>query len=206
MAHANDFSHRGKPVALPPSYISTTQKPPLYRIVYSGSARRLILTRMCLNKFVGTEGIKSETSKYAGTSNSFAAPWLVPLSRQKQWVFAVSGALIALSASLRGGWRTRCHARCSGGCKTRICCISMTLHCFPCRCPTNEALATLWQVAQCQRILAEREGFEPPVAFRPQRFSRPPVSTAHAPLRGPANSLAIQRRETNWQRVDAPAR
>src|SRR5437879_7208149 len=31
--------------------------------------------------------------------------------------------------------------------------------------------------------LAEREGFEPPVPFRVQRFSRPPVSTAHTPLR-----------------------
>src|SRR5579872_4422213 len=31
--------------------------------------------------------------------------------------------------------------------------------------------------------MAEREGFEPPVAFRPQQFSRLPVSTAHAPLR-----------------------
>ena len=193
-------------MALPPSYISTTQKPPLYRIVYSGSARRLILTRMCLKKFVGTEGIKSETSKYAGTSNSFAAPWLVPLSRQKQWVFAVSGALIALSASLRGASRPGCHASASGGCQTNICCIFMTLHCFCADVRRSGHVATPLQIAQCQRILAEREGFEPPVAFRPQRFSRPPVSTAHAPLRGPANSLAIQRRETNWQRVDAPAR
>src|SRR3954471_7136296 len=30
--------------------------------------------------------------------------------------------------------------------------------------------------------MAEREGFEPPVPFRVQRFSRPPVSTTHAPL------------------------
>src|SRR5438270_3766132 len=31
--------------------------------------------------------------------------------------------------------------------------------------------------------MAEGEGFEPPVPFRVQRFSRPPVSTAHASLR-----------------------
>src|ERR1700719_2090477 len=32
--------------------------------------------------------------------------------------------------------------------------------------------------------LAEREGFEPPVPFPVQRFSRPPVSTTHTSLRG----------------------
>src|ERR1700675_2217563 len=31
--------------------------------------------------------------------------------------------------------------------------------------------------------VAEGEGFEPPVPFQVQRFSRPPVSTAHASLR-----------------------
>jgi hypothetical protein len=31
--------------------------------------------------------------------------------------------------------------------------------------------------------MAEGEGFEPPVPVRVQRFSRPPVSTAHASLR-----------------------
>jgi hypothetical protein len=31
--------------------------------------------------------------------------------------------------------------------------------------------------------MAEGEGFEPPVEFPPQRFSRPPVSTAHPSLR-----------------------
>ena len=31
--------------------------------------------------------------------------------------------------------------------------------------------------------LAEREGFEPPVPFQVQRFSRPPLSTAQPPLR-----------------------
>ena len=32
-------------------------------------------------------------------------------------------------------------------------------------------------------VLAEGEGFEPPVPFQAQRFSRPPVSTAHPSLR-----------------------
>src|SRR5580700_1932888 len=32
-------------------------------------------------------------------------------------------------------------------------------------------------------LMAEGEGFEPPVRFPVQRFSRPPVSTAHASLR-----------------------
>ncbi len=32
--------------------------------------------------------------------------------------------------------------------------------------------------------MAEGEGFEPPVPFQAQRFSRPPVSTAHPSLRG----------------------
>jgi hypothetical protein len=36
--------------------------------------------------------------------------------------------------------------------------------------------------------MAEGEGFEPPVPVKVQRFSRPPVSTAHASLR-PAISL-----------------
>jgi hypothetical protein len=31
--------------------------------------------------------------------------------------------------------------------------------------------------------MAEREGFEPPVPFQVQQFSRLPVSTAHTPLR-----------------------
>ena len=32
--------------------------------------------------------------------------------------------------------------------------------------------------------MAEGEGFEPPVSFQVQRFSRPPVSTTHTSLRG----------------------
>jgi hypothetical protein len=32
-------------------------------------------------------------------------------------------------------------------------------------------------------VMAEGEGFEPPVPFQVQRFSRPPVSTAHTSLR-----------------------
>ena len=39
--------------------------------------------------------------------------------------------------------------------------------------------------------MAEGEGFEPPLAFRPKRFSRPPVSTTHTSLRvRDINSLA----------------
>ena len=37
------------------------------------------------------------------------------------------------------------------------------------------------------KVLAEGEGFEPPVPFRAQRFSRPPVSTTHPSLRGAGN-------------------
>jgi hypothetical protein len=33
------------------------------------------------------------------------------------------------------------------------------------------------------RLMAERQGFEPWVELPPQRFSRPPHSTALAPLR-----------------------
>ena len=33
------------------------------------------------------------------------------------------------------------------------------------------------------KVMAEGEGFEPPVPFQVQRFSRPPVSTAHTSLR-----------------------
>jgi hypothetical protein len=35
----------------------------------------------------------------------------------------------------------------------------------------------------CNRLMAEGEGFEPPVPFQVQRFSRPPVSTTHTSLR-----------------------
>ena len=38
-------------------------------------------------------------------------------------------------------------------------------------------------VSDNEDLLAEGEGFEPPVPFRVQRFSRPPVSTAHTSLR-----------------------
>ena len=40
------------------------------------------------------------------------------------------------------------------------------------------------------RELAEREGFEPPVRFPAQRFSRPPVSTTHTPLRSYSGGVA----------------
>src|SRR5208282_6323413 len=39
-------------------------------------------------------------------------------------------------------------------------------------------------ILQCFGGLAEREGFEPSVPIRVQRFSRPPRSTAPAPLHG----------------------
>src|SRR4249920_2209620 len=39
--------------------------------------------------------------------------------------------------------------------------------------------------------LAEEEGFEPPVPFRVQRFSRPPPSTTRPPLRAPRGSLNV---------------
>jgi hypothetical protein len=38
-------------------------------------------------------------------------------------------------------------------------------------------------------MMAEGEGFEPPVRFPVQWFSRPPVSTAHASLRAGLNSI-----------------
>ncbi len=42
-----------------------------------------------------------------------------------------------------------------------------------------------------QDYMAEGEGFEPPVPFRVQRFSRPPVSTAHPSLRGALSSSSL---------------
>ncbi len=41
--------------------------------------------------------------------------------------------------------------------------------------------------------MAEGEGFEPPVPFQAQRFSRPSVSTAHPSLRGVAGLSSIVR-------------
>src|SRR5579872_959484 len=46
--------------------------------------------------------------------------------------------------------------------------------------PAGEILSTAKDLL---KTVAEGEGFEPPVPFRAQRFSRPPVSTAHASLR-----------------------
>jgi hypothetical protein len=39
--------------------------------------------------------------------------------------------------------------------------------------------------------MAEGEGFEPPVRFPVQWFSRPPVSTAHASLRGVGDFTSV---------------
>src|SRR3982750_4674285 len=43
-------------------------------------------------------------------------------------------------------------------------------------------IATVCCRDQRERRLAEREGFEPPVPFRVQWFSRPPPSTTRPPL------------------------
>ena len=55
--------------------------------------------------------------------------------------------------------------------------------------------------------LAEGEGFEPPVPFRVQRFSRPPVSTTHTSLRAvfPKDNRANNLR-TRLRRPDCPCR
>ena len=55
--------------------------------------------------------------------------------------------------------------------------------------------------AQRRIELAEGEGFEPPVPFRAQRFSRPPVSTAHASLRDQRVSIfiSLQPLEPAWR-------
>ena len=51
---------------------------------------------------------------------------------------------------------------------------------------------TLSRRGSCRdRIMAEREGFEPSVGSRPQRFSRPPRSTTPAPL--PSTGFALTR-------------
>jgi hypothetical protein len=47
-----------------------------------------------------------------------------------------------------------------------------------------EKVGLLSQMIDSIDLLAEGEGFEPPVPFQAQRFSRPPVSTAHPSLRG----------------------
>ena len=53
--------------------------------------------------------------------------------------------------------------------------------------PARPLSATAWNAlrrgSQVCNEMAEGEGFEPPGPFRAQRFSRPPVSTAHPPLR-----------------------
>ncbi len=48
--------------------------------------------------------------------------------------------------------------------------------------------------------MAEGEGFEPPVRFPVQWFSRPPVSTAHTTLRGREADIYILR----WMAPGAP--
>ncbi len=48
----------------------------------------------------------------------------------------------------------------------------------------HEKLEFSLQIVDSKDSMAEGEGFEPPVPFQAQRFSRPPVSTAHPSLRG----------------------
>ena len=76
---------------------------------------------------------------------------------------------------------------------------------FAGRYPPGEQSTYPQQVVRCQsfvvsdwtvpdslgKVLAEGEGFEPPVPFRVQRFSRPPVSTAHPSLRGRGVAVAL---------------
>lgn len=50
-------------------------------------------------------------------------------------------------------------------------------------------------------VLAEGEGFEPPVPFQAQRFSRPPVSTTHPSLRLLARADLIVKANSAWRRV-----
>ena len=47
--------------------------------------------------------------------------------------------------------------------------------------------------------MAEGEGFEPPVPFQAQRFSRPPVSTTHTSLRGGWLRLVYIRARVNQE-------
>ena len=52
-------------------------------------------------------------------------------------------------------------------------------------------------------ILAEGEGFEPPVPAKVQRFSRPPVSTAHPSLRM-ATPVAFERSAKSRPEIQTP--
>src|SRR5262249_4999675 len=57
----------------------------------------------------------------------------------------------------------------------------------------GQAVLCTWPFALCSsHLLAERVGFEPTVPLRVQRFSRPPGSTALAPLRMLLGFLALQ--------------
>ena len=49
--------------------------------------------------------------------------------------------------------------------------------------PMSQERSVTYVSGPDRNLLAEREGFEPPVPVKVQRFSRPPVSTAHTPLR-----------------------
>src|SRR5262245_45798375 len=66
------------------------------------------------------------------------------------------------------------------------------------------------QATACdRRKLAEGEGFEPPIPFRAQRFSRPPPSTTRPSLRGLGSSDYTitpmrEAREASWSGGTAP--
>jgi hypothetical protein len=52
-----------------------------------------------------------------------------------------------------------------------------------CPCPPSGGNRMDGSMINAFGVVAEGEGFEPPVRFPVQRFSRPPVSTTHTSLR-----------------------
>src|SRR5262245_39919000 len=57
----------------------------------------------------------------------------------------------------------------------------------------NKKEALSLQTKRASRVLAEGEGFEPPIPFRVQRFSRPPPSTARPSLRTGTSAARVRR-------------
>jgi hypothetical protein len=51
------------------------------------------------------------------------------------------------------------------------------------KCHKASMAVEMIRIQDLGKNMAEREGFEPPVPFQVQRFSRPPVSTTHTSLR-----------------------
>jgi hypothetical protein len=66
------------------------------------------------------------------------------------------------------------------------------------------------RLAKCfftNRVVAEGEGFEPPVRFPVHRFSRPTVSTTHTSLRGRVDvaiSASLQQRRAGKVELQLP--